>query len=186
MDPILRDFPYQFETERLLIRGPLPGDGAAVAAAIADSIEELRPWMPWATAVPTAEESEIRTRKKQLEFLARKDLLLLIFEKESNILVGSSGLHQIDWRVPVMEIGYWVRTQYGGSGYITEAVAGITTYAFDEIGARRVEIRCDALNVRSAAVPQRLGFVHEGTLRNEAKDHISGKLRDTMIFAKIK
>jgi ribosomal-protein-serine acetyltransferase len=186
MDPIMRDFPYQFETEQLLIRGPQPGDGVEITAAITDSINELRPWMPWAAAIPTVEESEVRVRKKQLDYLARTDLWFLVFEKEMNVLVGNSGFHRIDWEVPKVEIGYWVRTQYGGKGYMTEAVQGITNFAFDKLSVKRVEIRCDALNVRSAAIPQRLGFVHEGTLRNEAKDHISGNLRDTMIFAKIK
>ena len=52
---------------------------------------------------------------------------------------------------------------------------------FETLGANRVEIRCDALNARSAAVPRRLGFVHEATLRNDTRDH-TGKLRDTFIF----
>ena len=185
MHIIMREFPYEFETERLTIRGPLPGDGAEMQAAIAESIDELRPWMPWAKTVPTVEESEIRLREKHLDFLARKDLQLLLFLKGTHTLVGSSGLHRINWDVPKFEIGYWVRTSFSRQGYITEAVAGITNFAFDQMGARRVEIRCDAKNVRSAAVPQRLGFVHEATLRQDDIDHITGELRDTMIFAKI-
>jgi len=185
MNPIMRDFPFEFETQRLTIRGPLPGDGAEMQAAIAESIDELRPWMPWATEVPTVEASEIRVREKHLDFLARKDLILHLILKGTNILVGSSGLHNIDWDVPSFEIGYWVRTSYARKGLITEAVIGISNFAFEQLGAKRVEIRCDAKNVRSAAIPQRLGFVLEGTLRNEAIDHLTSELRDTMIFAKI-
>jgi len=185
MHPILRDVPFEFETERLVIRGPIPGDGEEMQAAIAESIAELRPWMPWAVQVPTVEESEIRLRQKHLEFLARKDLQLLLFLKGSHTLVGSSGLHRIDWDVPKFEIGYWIRTSFAGKGYITEAVNGIAAFAFQQLGAKRVEIRCDAKNARSAAVAQRLSFVHEATLRHEAVDHNTGELRDTMIFAKI-
>lgn len=185
MHAIMRDFPYEFETERLTIRGPLPGDGAEMQAAIVESIDELRPWMPWATIIPTPEESETRLRQKQLDFLARKDLQLLLFLKGTHTLVGSSGLHRINWDVPKFEIGYWVRTPFARQGYITEAVAGISDFAFQQLGAKRVEIRCDAQNMRSAAVPRRLGFMHEGTLRFDDVDHITGELRDTMIFAKI-
>ena len=39
--PILMDFPESFETERLLIRSPLPGDGPELHAAVRESIEEL-------------------------------------------------------------------------------------------------------------------------------------------------
>lgn len=184
MHPILYDFPFEFETERLTIRGPLPGDGAEMQTAVSESIAELRPWMPWAVEIPTVEASEIRLRQKHLDFLAREDLQLLLFLKGTHTLVGSSGLHRIDWDVPRFEIGYWVRTSFAQKGYITEAVAGITAFAFKELNAKRVEIRCDAKNVRSAAVPQRLGFVHEATMRNEAVDHLSGALRDTMVFAK--
>jgi hypothetical protein len=45
--PILQDFPASFETERLLIRSPLPGDGPEMHAAIDESLGDLLPWMDW-------------------------------------------------------------------------------------------------------------------------------------------
>ena len=65
------------------------------------------------------------------------------------------------------EIGYWLDSRLCGQGYMTEAVQGITAFAFTELLARRVEIRCDALNEKSQAIPMRLGYWHEGTLRND-------------------
>lgn len=182
--PMLLEFPYSFETERLTIRGPLPGDGQELHTAVVESQPELREWMPWAVSLPTAEQYEIRVRQGQLDFLARKDLWMLILRKGTNIIVGSTGLHRMDWDVPRFEIGYWVRTSYSGKGYITEAVRGMVNYAFHELSAKRVEIRCDALNERSIAVAKRLNFTHEGTLRRDARDHITSRLRDTMIFAR--
>ena len=186
MDPILRDFPSSFETARLTIRCPQPGDGAELNAAIVESLTELRPWMPWAQHAPTVEESEASVRKAYARFLQREDLWLFLFLKGTNTLVGSSGLHRIDWTVPRFEIGYWVRTSYAGQGYITESTAGITQFAFQTLGANRVEIRCDAKNERSAAVPRRLNFAHEGTLRWDSRCPMTNDLRDTMIFAKVK
>lgn len=184
VDPILLDFPYSFDTERLTIRGPMPGDAASLREAVLESQNELIPWMPWAMAIPTEEEYEIRIRQGRLKFLAREDLWLLLFLRGTNVCVGSSGLHRIDWAVPKFEIGYWVRTSYSGQGYITEAVNGITDFAFKTLGARRMEIRCDAKNVRSAAVARRTGYVLEGTLYQDARDHF-GNLRDTHVFARI-
>ena len=106
--------------------------------------------------------------------------------KGSKTIIGGTGLHRINWNVPRFEIGYWVRTSYARQGYITEAVSGLTDFAFDTLGAKRVEIRCDALNERSAAIPRRLGFTLEATLRHEDRDHVTNNLRDTMIFAKIR
>ncbi len=184
-DPILFDFPYEFETERLTIRGPLPGDGAEVRTAVIESVEELKPWMPWAVNIPTLEEYEIRVRQGQLKFLAREDLWLMLLLKGTHTIVGGSGLHRMDWLTPRFEIGYWVRTKFAGQGYITEAVNGITAFALNTLKAQRVEIRCDERNERSVAVARRAGFVHEGTLRNEDRHHLTNELRNTMIFSKI-
>lgn len=184
MDPILREFPYSFDTARLTIRGPLPGDGVRVRTAVLESQEELKQWLPWAVDVPSEEAYEVNIRKGQLRFLAREDLWMMLLLKGTDTIVGGSGLHRIDWSVPRFEIGYWVRTQYAGKGYITEAVAAITDFAFQQLRARRVEIRCDSLNHRSAAIPERLAYTHEGTLKQESRHHLSNELRDTMIFAR--
>jgi ribosomal-protein-serine acetyltransferase len=163
MRAILRDFPEQFETERLTIRAPQPGDGAELNRAIRESWPELEAWMPWAQGEPpTVADSEARLREARARFLTREDLWLLLFLKGTGTLVGSSGLHRINWNVPRVEIGYWVRTKYAGKGYITEAVNGITAFAMLELGAKRVEIRCDSENVRSAAVARRCGFRARG------------------------
>ncbi len=182
--PILRDIPDSFETERLLIRVPRAGDGVALQAAVVESLPALRPWMPWAKEAPTVEQEEAVAREAYAKFLARTDMMLLLFHKATKTLVGGSGLHRIDWEVPSGEIGYWVRTQFAGQGYITEAVNGITAFAFDVLGARRVEIRCNEENTRSAAVARRAGFVLEGVLRNHRRHHLSNELNNTMVFAK--
>lgn len=185
MDNILRNIPDSFQSERLLIRSPRPGDGAMVNAATLDSLAELRPWMPWAQQTPTVDDSERYVREAHVRFLKREDLPLLLLLKGTEIMVGSSGLHRINWAVPKFEIGYWVRTPYAGQGYITEAVAAITEFAFTTLGAQRVEIRCDAKNERSATVARRGGFMLEGTLRNEDRCHLTNELRDTLVFAQI-
>lgn len=186
MKPVLRDFPEEIVTERLLIRAPRPGDGPELRAAVTDSWDELKRWMPWATGeLPGEEYYEARVREGRAKFLLRDDLTLLLFTKGTSLLVGSSGLHRINWDVPRFEIGYWVRTPYAGQGYITEAVRGIAGFAFETLGARRVEIRCDALNERSAAVARRAGFELEATLHNEDRHHLTGDLRDTLVFARM-
>lgn len=73
-----------------------------------------------------------------------------------------------------------------GNGYMTEAVQGITNFAFTELKARRVEIRCDTLNYKSKAIPERLGFQLEGTLRSDDFSVDKSQIRDTHIYALIK
>ena len=182
--PILKDFPESFETERLRIRSPLPGDGPKMHAAVNESLGELTPWMPWPKEHRTVEDSEASVRRAWANFVAREDLMLLLLLKGTETLVGSSGLHRIDWGVPKFEIGYWCRTRFAGQGYVTEAVRGISAFAFEALGARRLEIRCDSRNLPSARVAERAGFQLEGELRNNELD-TSGHLRNTLVYAMI-
>jgi ribosomal-protein-alanine N-acetyltransferase len=72
-----------------------------------------------------------------------------------------------------------------GKGFITEAVNAVTRYAFQVLGARRVEIRCDSENTKSANVPHRLGYELEGKFRNDnLKCHNKGT-RDTLVFSRV-
>jgi ribosomal-protein-serine acetyltransferase len=184
MNPLLLDFPTEFETDRLLIRIPLPGDGAVTCESINHSLPELKPWMPFAQKEQTMEDTEINIRQAYVNFLNRTDLRLLVFKKDTGEFVASSGLHRINWDIPKFEIGYWIDTRFSGNGYMTEAVQGITNFAVRELKARRVEIRCDALNVKSRAIPERLGYTLEGILKNESIS-VDGELRDTCVFAKV-
>jgi RimJ/RimL family protein N-acetyltransferase len=180
--PILVDLPESFETERLLIRSPRPGDGPEVYRAVRESIAELTPWMAWPREHRTVDDLEASARKARMAFLGRSELSLHLYLTGTDTPVGSSRLQRIDWEVPKFEIGYWCRTSFTGRGYITEAVMRITAFAFDTLGARRVEIRCDFRNLPSTRVAERAGFKLEGTLHNNEVG-TDGRLRDTLIYA---
>jgi ribosomal-protein-serine acetyltransferase len=183
--PILLEFPESLETERLLVRAPRWGDGAAVTAALRESLDELRPWMSWVQDAPSVEESEAICRQARLRFLERTDLRFYLTLKEDGEFVGSSGLHHIDWGARRFEIGHWVRTGSSGKGYVTEAVDGIVRFAVERLSATRIEIRCDARNTRSWRVAERAGFTLEGTLRS-ARIGVEGTFTDTRVYAKVR
>ncbi|HEX3052345.1 MAG TPA: GNAT family N-acetyltransferase [Aggregatilineaceae bacterium] len=182
-NPILLDFPEQIESERLIIRAPRPGDGAAIVEAIRESLVELRPWMPWAQDVPTVASAEESIRRAAALFMTREDMRLNMYRKSDGLFVGGSGLHRFDWSVPRFEIGYWVRTSLQGQGYVTEMVEALTAFCFGTLGAKRMEIHCDARNTRSYAVAERAGYQFEARLRHHARD-VYGELSDTLIYAK--
>ena len=180
--PLLVEVPEELGTARLLLRPPRAGDGSMVNEAVVESIESLRPWMPWADPTPTVEQSEIWCRDGRAAFLARARLPWIMLERHSGAFVGSAGMPRLDWKVPRFEIGYWVRRRFEGQGFVTEAVAALTDLAFGALAARRVEIRVDPRNERSWRVPERLGFVLEGVLRNDERAP-DGTLRDTRVYA---
>ncbi|WP_040209611.1 GNAT family N-acetyltransferase [Neobacillus jeddahensis] len=186
MKPILIDFPEEFYTKRLFIRKPMPGDGKSVYDAMQASLPELKLWMSWALNEQTEQDVEANMRNAHAKFLTREDLRFHLFNRETGGFIGSSGLHRINWDVPKFEIGYWIDSRLSGKGYMTEATEAITEFAFTELKAKRVEIRCDQVNSKSRAIPERLGFTLEGILKNDSLSVDGVDLRDTCIYAKIK
>ena len=184
----LIDIPERLNGERTVLVAPRAGMGAEMALVITQSLSHLRPWMPWAQDAPSAESSETVVRRMQADFIARSDLCFHLHAPRADgspgRLLGGTGLHRIDWAVRKFEIGYWIRPDAAGQGHVSEAVRLLTALAFGTLGARRVEIRCDARNLRSRAVAERCGFELEGVLRNEALG-VDGAPRDTAVYARI-
>jgi len=189
VDPLMIDWPPLLPGQRLVLRPPRAGDGAELSEAVAQSIDDLKPWMPWAQKAPTPQEAELTCRQMAARFVQRTDLPLLIFARTRGggcgRLLGGTGLHRIDWSVPSFEIGYWRRSGEHGRGVVTEAVRTLSRFAFDHLGARRVEIHMSSNNVRSRAVAERCGFTLEGVLRQDSLD-VRGRPSDTMIYARVR
>jgi len=189
MDPVLIEVPARIETERMILRCPMPGDGAAVNEAERESLVELKPWMPWAQAGKSLDDSEAYCRRMQARYLLREDLAMFMFERDvlgrEGRLIGGTGLHRIDWTLRSFEIGYWRRSGFGGRGYVTEAARGLARLAFDRLGARRVEIRTDDGNAASWKVAERAGFTLEALLRGDSLAN-SGEVRSTRVYARVR
>ena len=94
-------------------------------------------------------------------------------------------MESIDWQVRREEIGYWLHTQYNGHGYMTEAVDCIAQMGFHILHMGRLEIRCESINRKSRAIPEKLGFKLEATLRNDDLSADGRQLTDTCIYAKL-
>ena len=179
----MTDAPYRIVTDRLVIRCYDPRDAPLLKEATDASLDHLRPWMPWAHDEPqTLEQMVALIRRFRGRFDLGEDFVYGIFERDESRLLGGTGLHRINWDLRTFEIGYWLRRSAEGQGYVREAVQLLTRLAFEKPAANRVEIMMDTRNVRSRNVPERLGYVLEGTLRNKMPD-VVGRPRDVHIFA---
>ena len=171
---------YRIETKRLVLRCYHPTDGPLLAESITESAEHLRPWMPWAHAEPEPLEEKVqRVKRFRGEFDLGHNYIYGIFDPEETKLVGGTGLHPRPENEE-LEIGYWIHKDYINQGLVTESTAALVKVAFDIVHAHRLEIHCDPANAASAAIPRKLGFLHEGTLR--AKTRFLDGWSDSMIW----
>ena len=168
--------PDHLRTERLLLRRWRPEDAALLQPVLAANVTHLQPWIPWHVAEPLPEDQlAVRLAGFAADFDAGRQWVYGILAADAGTVYGGVGLYPRagGGRVPFdaadhVEIGYWLRADVTGQGYATEAAGAVATLADALPGMTRLEIRCDARNMRSAAVPQRLGFRHARTLGTRA------------------
>jgi ribosomal-protein-serine acetyltransferase len=140
----------------LVLRRWVIDDALCLAQAVGDSLEHLRPWMPWAAQEPLA----LAERCKNIaaweqDWRAGGDLVMGVFV--NGLVAGGCGLHH---RIGPdgLEIGYWIHPAFLRQGIATAAARLLTNAAFHQSEIARVEIHHDKANVASAGVPRKLGF----------------------------
>jgi RimJ/RimL family protein N-acetyltransferase len=172
---------YRVETERLVMRCWSPADAPRLRRALDEADAHLRPWIPWMSEEPrTLEQTAQRLRRERAEFDRDETYRYAIFTRDEATLLGSTGLFtRVGPRA--RETGYWLHPDHCGKGYASEVTMAMTKIAFDVDGVDRVELRCQPDNAPSNRVPERLGFVHEATLRRAGLDS-EGRLVDLQVW----
>lgn len=141
--------------------------------------------MDWVDRHQNVGDTQEYITRTLLEFTRREQLVVGIFDRQDNrTVLGGSGFHDIDWTVPTLEIGYWSAAAAQGHGFITEAVAMLTDFALERLGANRVALMCDPRNERSRRVAERTGYRLEGQLRNASRTS-AGDLRDSLVYSRV-
>jgi RimJ/RimL family protein N-acetyltransferase len=180
---VLSDPPYRIVTERLVLRCWEPSDAPRLKDAIDASLDELRPWMPWARSEPQELSEKVALlRRFRGQFDLGTDFVMGIFDRDERDVVGGTGLHTRRG-ADALEIGYWIRTSHVGRGLATESTASLARVALEVCGVDRVEIRVDPSNEASLAIPQKLGFAEEGMLRRRLPPDEHGVPRDVIVFS---
>jgi RimJ/RimL family protein N-acetyltransferase len=172
---------YCIQTLRTITRCWNPEEASMLNQAVKESQEHLVPWMPWAKGeIPSLEERTGWLRRCRGRFDLDEDYGFGIFNPEQTRVLGGTGLHTRLGK-GALEIGYWIHKDFINQGYATEVSAALTKVAFEIMHVNRVEIHCDPQNVRSAAVPRKLGYTLEAVLKQrlELED---GVWRDTMVW----
>jgi ribosomal-protein-serine acetyltransferase len=131
--------------------------------------ERLSMWVPWLSNVDSLEHTRSFIKRKLQRLADNNGFAAGIWYRGS--LAGEIGLDYIDWPNRLTEIGYWLDADVEGKGLVTKACRIFIAYAFDDLDLNRVQIRCAAGNLRSRAIPEKLGFTQEGVLRRMERLH---------------
>jgi RimJ/RimL family protein N-acetyltransferase len=136
-------------------------DAEAIARAVGESLDHLRPWMPWADARSAeAEFQRGRLRNQPQQRERAEEWQYGLFSTIDDAFLGAFGL--MTRRGPrTLEIGYWLHVDAGNRGLATRAALALTEAGRQLEGVDRMIIVCDEANVRSAAIPKRLGYTLE-------------------------
>ena len=140
-----------------------PSDAEELFALVDTNRTYLKQWLSWLDTTQTLDDMRHFIRQTQARVRDRQGFAAAILYNEQ--IAGVAGLNEINWNDRQSSIGYWIAQNHQGKGLITTACQAILHHAFTHLELNRIAILCASGNHRSQAIPKRLGFVHEGTLR---------------------
>ena len=173
---------YRMIDDHLALRLFTPHDAEEAYALIDADREHLREYLNWVDAITSAEEE----RQSLATFGAfNPERAINCFLTLDGAIIGAAGVIIINHPAQWAEIGYWIGSGHEGRGYVTAAVRELERLSFIDLGLERVQIRVDVDNVRSRAVPERLGYTLEGVLRRTDISG-SGRIADFCMYSLLK
>jgi ribosomal-protein-serine acetyltransferase len=155
---------------------------ATVFALVDRDREYLREWLPWVDSTLRQEDSLSFIRASLEQFASNSGFAAGVWWNEQ--FVGVVGTHKIDWLNRKVELGYWLGKSFQGQGIMTDASRAAVTHLLVEMDLNRVTIQCATGNAKSCAIPRRLGFSLEGTLRDGQL--LNGRYEDLLMFAMLR
>ncbi len=148
----------------ITIRGYESSDIDPLYEAVIESREELVPWMPWCTAHYARQDTATWVESRPAAWERNEEWGFVIVSPDGRVL-GTCGIHHLDLRNGVGELGYWVRTSATRNGVASAATRQISQWAFREQGLHRLEILASVENIGSQRVAEKVGAVREAILR---------------------
>jgi len=141
----------------------------------------LRNWLPWVDSTKEAKDTRDFLTEQLTLFAEAKALHSTIFYDGK--IAGVLGFNSIDAQNMSGHIGYWLSAEFQGKGIMTESVRELMNIGIEFYSLERFEIRCAVGNLKSRAIPERLGFTNEGTIRRAEK--VYDKWFDHIVYGKL-
>jgi ribosomal-protein-serine acetyltransferase len=153
-------------------------DAEALYALIDRDREQLSPWLPWAAEQALSNTRDFIAAAHRQEDEGNGFQVALLHD---GAIAGVVGFHAVSWAHRSASLGYWLAADRQGRGLMTTAVRRLVDHAIFEWALHRIEIRAAVGNRRSRAIPERLGFVQEGVLRQA--ELVQGRYLDLVVYS---
>ena len=181
-----------FILEWVMFRVPIRGDvelrlleerhAPAIFSLVDQDRAYLREWLPWVDSTLAEDDTLSFIQSMRAQFAANESITAGIWQGDR--FIGVVGTHKINWLYRKAEIGYWLGAAFQGSGIMTDVCRAMISHLFQDLDLHRVEILCATGNAKSMAIPKRLGFTLEGTLKEAG--FARGQFLDLYVFGMLK
>lgn len=161
-------------------------DADAIFALTDKSRDYLKEWLPWPIFIKKVDDTKDFIKSSMQNYVDNKGMVTAILFKGE--VAGILSFNSFDWSTRVGHIGYFLGEEFQGNGIMTRAVRALMDIGFSELDLNKVEIRAASKNVKSRKIPETLGFIEEGILRqvqwlyDHYVDHVVyGMLKDEWV-----
>jgi len=164
--------------EHIRLERPAPHHADEAFKVVRENLEHLKPWMPWAVDDYSLDHAKAWIQRSTDAFEKDGTFGLVIFFNDR--MIGGIGIHDLDAANKRTSIGYWIDHRYEGKGIVIRCCKVLIDHCFGTMALHRIQINCNVENARSRAIPERLGFTLEGTMRQA--EFVNGEFRDWAIY----
>jgi len=138
-------------------------DAPTIFGLVQQNRTYLREWLPWVDYTQSVADVEAFIMRASRQLAEGRGPNTGVWVEGA--LCGTLGCHPIDWANRNCSIGYWLDAGRQGKGLMSRCCSALLDYLFHDLFLHRVTIRCGTRNNRSCAIPERLGFLREGVVR---------------------
>lgn len=156
-------------------------DAPSLFALTHQNRERLREWLPWLDTVQREEDTLQFIRASKASAEAGKELVYAI--RHQGVVTGVITLF-LEKRNRCATIGYWLGKEHEGQGLIVRSCVVLLSHIFLHLEYHRAEVRVAPANTRSRAIPQKLGFRIDGTLRDS--EWLYDHYKDSVVYSLLK
>lgn len=164
----------------IAIRPYLPEDVDPVYKEIIASREHLLPYMVWLHDEYSKSDTQSFVSSRIDAFEYGYEFCFVIYNVNTNEIIGSVAINSIDHPHKVGELGYWIGKSFSGKGYATRACELALKFAFEQLKLNRIEVLVIEINKASLRVAEKVGAKYESRIKQ--RFYIDNKFVDSLMY----